>query len=242
VSALTSRGGRGKKKVDPDKRLWRTSSEMLVWVQQTYACIFDLDAAALPTSAVAPRFFCPIPPLGPCQRKVCAICKARTAGRRLLEWRGQLYCLDCGVRCFGATWNALAPGAWPERAGFRPNQRIVIWANPPWGTHSETTPGTSAWIDRCLAEYASPQVSLGFILVPAAIDTRWWWNAARAAVRVHELGRIAYRRPDGSVGPSPPQSSTLFVYGADAEARAARLPASDHVVVHHTRITSESAP
>jgi hypothetical protein len=79
-----------------------------------------------------------------------------------------------------------------------------VWLNPPYGA------GIGAWLER-LADHGD-----GMALVFARTDTQWYQRAARRATAVcFVAGRLAFVRPDGSLGPRPgaPAPSVLFAYG-----------------------------
>ena len=89
------------------------------------------------------------------------------------------------------------------------------WMNPPYSAPGRPpgSRGTGAFVDRC-AELASLHGALTVALVPSSTDALWWRRAERRAAMTLLLRRLAFRRPDGTVGGLSPTGISAFVFGA----------------------------
>jgi hypothetical protein len=82
-----------------------------------------------------------------------------------------------------------------------------IWMNPPFGKRNSI----SLWLDKINAH------GDGIALTPDRTSAPWWQKAAEQANRIFFVnGKIRFIRPDGSVGESPSNGTTLFGYGGQA--------------------------
>lgn len=90
-----------------------------------------------------------------------------------------------------------------------------IWMNPPFGGRN----GLEPWLDKFFAH------GNGIALTPDRTSAPWWQAAARRADAILFIdGKVKFERPDGSVGASPSNGTTLFAAGprsVDALKRAA---------------------
>jgi hypothetical protein len=79
-----------------------------------------------------------------------------------------------------------------------------VWLNPPFGGRNGVVP----WLDKFFAHED------GIALTPDRTSAPWWQAAAR---RCHLLlligGKVKFERPDGSLGKSPSNGTTLFAVG-----------------------------
>lgn len=82
--------------------------------------------------------------------------------------------------------------------------------NPPFGGRNALIP----WLDKFFEH------GCGICLTPDRTSTRWWQDAfSRSEAAVAVLGKIKFERPDGSLGKSPSNGTTLFaVGGVESEA------------------------
>lgn len=79
-----------------------------------------------------------------------------------------------------------------------------IWMNPPFGGRNGLVP----WLDRFFAH------GNGIALTPDRTSADWWQDAAQKADAILFVrGKIKFERPDGSVGKSPSNGTTLFAAG-----------------------------
>ena len=83
----------------------------------------------------------------------------------------------------------------------------LVWMNPPFGGRNGIVP----WLDKFFNH------GNGIALTPDRTSTDWWQNAARRADRtIFIWGKVKFERPDGSVGKSPSNGTTLFAVGPQA--------------------------
>lgn len=79
-----------------------------------------------------------------------------------------------------------------------------IWMNPPFGGRN----GLEPWLDKFFAH------GNGIALTPDRSSAPWWQAAASRADAVLMVnGKIKFERPDGSIGKSPSNGTTLFASG-----------------------------
>jgi hypothetical protein len=79
-----------------------------------------------------------------------------------------------------------------------------VWVNPPFGGRNGIVP----WLDKFFGH------GNGIALTPDRTSATWWQDAARkadATLFIH--GKVKFERPDGSVGKSPSNGTTLFAAG-----------------------------
>lgn len=80
-----------------------------------------------------------------------------------------------------------------------------VWLNAPFGGRNGLTP----WLDKFFAH------GNGVALTPDRTSAPWWQDAARKAGAVLFIaGKVKFERPDGSVGKSPSNGTTLFAAGS----------------------------
>jgi len=79
-----------------------------------------------------------------------------------------------------------------------------VWMNPPFGGRNEIEP----WCDKFFAHGS------GVALVPDQTSAGWYQRAAAKANALLLIsGRVKFERPDGTVGKSPANGTTLFAVG-----------------------------
>lgn len=82
-----------------------------------------------------------------------------------------------------------------------------VWMNPPFGGRNALEP----WL------YTFFKHGNGIALTPDRTSAPWWQKAARKADAVlFVAGKVRFERPDGSVGKSPSNGTTLFAAGERA--------------------------
>ncbi len=128
------------------------------------------------------------------------------------EWYTPKYVFDAlGVQF---DLDAAAPGRGPR---YTPTTRWLchgslskswdgfVWLNPHFGGRNGLVP----WLDKFFAH------GNGVCLTPDRSSAPWWQSAAlRADALLMVAGKIRFERPDGSVGVSPANGTTLFASGA----------------------------
>jgi hypothetical protein len=83
--------------------------------------------------------------------------------------------------------------------------RDFVWMNPPFGGRNGIVP----WLDKFFAH------GNGVALTPDRTSAPWWQDAAGKANAVLFIaGKVKFERPDGSVGKSPSNGTTLFAAGS----------------------------
>lgn len=88
-----------------------------------------------------------------------------------------------------------------------------IWMNPPFGGRNGLVP----WLDKFFDH------GHGIALTPDRTSTDWWQDAAHKADAVLFMrGKVKFERPDGSIGKSPSNGTTLFAAGDRAVAALLR--------------------
>jgi len=95
--------------------------------------------------------------------------------------------------------------------------RGFVWMNPPFGGRN----GLKPWLDKFFAH------GNGIALTPDRTSAPWWqdaYNAADGALFI--AGKVRFERPDGSIGKSPSNGTTLFASGMQGVAALSR--ASKH--------------
>jgi len=79
-----------------------------------------------------------------------------------------------------------------------------IWMNPPFGGRNSIEP----WLGKFFAH------GNGIALTPDRTSCPWWQSALRKADAVLFVdGKVKFERPDGSIGKSPSNGTTLFAVG-----------------------------
>jgi phage N-6-adenine-methyltransferase len=91
----------------------------------------------------------------------------------------------------------------PEDDGLAQNWNGRIWMNPPYGTEIVD------WITK--AHQSSVNGTIVAALVPARVDTNWWWDHCRHAEIRFLRGRLKF----GNVGTAAPFPSALVIFGRE---------------------------
>lgn len=82
-----------------------------------------------------------------------------------------------------------------------------VWMNPPFGGRN----GLEPWLDKFFLH------GNGIALTPDRTSAPWWQAAAKKANAVLFInGKVKFERPDGSIGKSPSNGTTLFASGSFA--------------------------
>ena len=82
-----------------------------------------------------------------------------------------------------------------------------VWMNPPFGGRN----GLKPWLDRFFAH------GNGIALTPDRTSAPWWQEASdRAYAVLFIAGKVRFIRPDGTLGKSPSNGTTLFASGGRA--------------------------
>jgi hypothetical protein len=82
-----------------------------------------------------------------------------------------------------------------------------IWMNPPFGGQNGLIPWLGRFFDH----------SNGIALTPDRTSAEWWLTSLqRADATMFLRGRVKFERPDGTIGKSPSNGTTLFAAGERA--------------------------
>lgn len=93
---------------------------------------------------------------------------------------------------------------WYSSHGLELEWHGFVWMNPPFGGRNALVP----WLDKFFAH------GNGIALTPDRTSAPWWQAAARRADAVMFIdGKVKFERPDGSIGKSPSNGTTLFACG-----------------------------
>jgi phage N-6-adenine-methyltransferase len=92
----------------------------------------------------------------------------------------------------------------PDTDGLAQTWDGVCWMNPPYGDV------IGAWVEKAAASAAAGATVVA--LLPARVDTGWWWNH----VRHHEVRFLRGRLKFGGSPNSAPFPSALVVFGYPA--------------------------
>lgn len=85
--------------------------------------------------------------------------------------------------------------------------RGFVWMNPPFGGRNSI----AKWLEK-LAKHGN-----GIALTPDRTSAPWWQNAAKKSDAILFInGKVKFIRPDGTIGKSPSNGTTLFAYGFKA--------------------------
>lgn len=88
--------------------------------------------------------------------------------------------------------------------GLEVRWESFVWMNPPFGGRNGIVP----WLDKFFAH------GNGVALTPDRTSAPWWQDAARKADAVLFIaGKVKFIRPDGSLGKSPSNGTTLLASG-----------------------------
>lgn len=132
------------------------------------------------------------------------------------EWYTPAYIFEA----LGCTFDMdVAAPLWPKETGHKThvpakvfvayeslstNWSGFVWMNSPFGGRNGLTP----WLDKFFAH------GNGIALTPDRTSAPWWQDAARKADSVLFIaGKVKFERPDGSIGKSPSNGTTLFAVG-----------------------------
>jgi hypothetical protein len=92
-----------------------------------------------------------------------------------------------------------------EDDGLTTDWEGFCYCNPPFGGRNGLTP----WLDKFFAH------GNGVALTPDRTSAPWWQDAARKADAVLFIaGKVKFIRPDGSLGKSPSNGTTLLASGS----------------------------
>lgn len=87
--------------------------------------------------------------------------------------------------------------SWGRKSNF-------LWMNPPFGGRNSIEPWLYRFFDH----------GNGIALTPDRTSAPWWQDAAKKADAVLFIaGKVKFERPDGSIGKSPSNGTTLFAAG-----------------------------
>lgn len=135
------------------------------------------------------------------------------------EWYTPAYLFDALGEVFHMDVAAPATGSHVPCArllsacSLERNWQNFVWMNPPFGGRNGLVP----WLDKFFAH------GNGIALTPDRTSTDWWQDAAEKADAILFVrGKIKFERPDGSVGKSPSNGTTLFAAGDRAVAALVR--------------------
>lgn len=82
-----------------------------------------------------------------------------------------------------------------------------VWMNPPFGGRN----GLEPWLNKFF-EHGN-----GIALTPDRTSAPWWQSAAgRSDAILFIGGKVKFERPDGTLGKSPSNGTTLFAIGPSA--------------------------
>lgn len=82
--------------------------------------------------------------------------------------------------------------------------RGFVWMNPPFGGRNGIIP----WLEKFIIH------GNGIALTPDRTSAEWWQYAAKKSDAVLFIcGKVKFERPDGSIGTSPSNGTTLFATG-----------------------------
>jgi DNA N-6-adenine-methyltransferase Dam len=82
-----------------------------------------------------------------------------------------------------------------------------VWMNPPFGGRNALAP----WLDKFFAH------GNGIALTPDRTSAPWWQEANQKADAVLFIaGKVKFEKPNGSIGKSPSNGTTLFAAGPKA--------------------------
>lgn len=107
-----------------------------------------------------------------------------------------------------------------------------IWMNPPFGGRNGLVP----WLDKFFRH------GNGVALTPDRTSAPWWQDAALKADSILFVsGRVRFIRPDGSLGKSPSNGTSLFASGHRAEAALMKAAANGLGVLVDNRLNTMRA-
>lgn len=130
------------------------------------------------------------------------------------DWYTPAYIFDClGCRFDLDVANAAIGGAHVPcdvsigSGGLEFEWFGFVWLNPPFGGRNAIEP----WLAKFFAH------GNGIALTPDRTSCPWWQSAAKKADAILFIdGKVKFERPDGSIGKSPSNGTTLFAAGQRA--------------------------
>lgn len=79
-----------------------------------------------------------------------------------------------------------------------------VWCNPPFGKRNSI----SKWLDKMAIH------NNGIALTPDRTSAPWWQKASKQADAILFIkGKVKFIKPNGELGKSPSNGTTLFAYG-----------------------------
>lgn len=146
------------------------------------------------------------------------------------EWYTPKYIFDA----LGCRFDMdVASPLWPKETGqrtFVPADTFIcyeslsanwsgfVWMNPPFGGRNGLVP----WLDKFFSH------GDGIALTPDRTSAPWWQDAAhKATAALFIAGKVKFERPDGSVGKSPSNGTTLFAAGSKGVMALERAAVND---------------
>ena len=93
-----------------------------------------------------------------------------------------------------------------------------MWLNPPYA-HKLIL----AFTDKLIAELSAGHTQAAIMLTNASKDTQWFKCAHAKCTALCFSRRIAFWKPDDSVGRAPAKGSAFFYFGEQAAASALRI-------------------
>jgi hypothetical protein len=102
---------------------------------------------------------------------------------------------------------------WFSSKGLEQDWFGLVWMNPPFG-HQRAK---QAWMSKFIAH------GNGIALMPDRTSAPWWqWAAPQMDLILFVSPKIAFERPDGSIGEQPGSGTTLMALGSEAVAALRR--------------------
>lgn len=93
---------------------------------------------------------------------------------------------------------------WIHSDSLNSEWRGFVWMNPPYGNQKMKMQWIKKFIDH----------GNGIALMPDRTNAMWWQElASNSDLILFTFDKIKFERPDGSVGESPSNGSTLFAIG-----------------------------
>lgn len=107
--------------------------------------------------------------------------------------------------------------AWIYERSLETDWKGLVWGNFPFGGRNGLVP----WLDKFFAH------GNGIALTPDRTSAPWWQDAAKKADAVLFIdGKVKFERPDGSLGKSPSNGTTLFAAGNEGHMALKRAQAN----------------
>lgn len=129
----------------------------------------------------------------------------------IFEALGERFDLDVAAPACGGPY--VPAKRWLSKESGEQGWLGFIWMNPPFGGRNGLVP----WLDRFFDH------GNGIALTPDRTSAPWWQDANRQSdATLFIAGKVKFIRPDGSVGKSPGNGTTLFAAGDRAVAALRR--------------------